>query len=386
MLQQYYRPTIAEINLDALTQNIDFFRRRLPEGTQIMAVVKANAYGHGVIPVTKHLQSIGINYFAVAFIDEAIELRKGGINDPLLVLGFTPGRALEEAFAYDLTITIFTKETAEQINYLGQKLGRKLKVHIKVDTGMGRIGVSPSELGEFYSFIKALPWVKVEGVFTHFATADERDKSFTLRQEKVFYEALKAADITNEIPMIHLANSAAAIDLPKLQQNTVRLGIAMYGLLPSAEVGATYQELQPVMTMKTVIAYVKRILPGETVSYGATFRAQRETVVATLPIGYADGLSRNLSNKGSVLISGQEAPIIGRICMDQTMVDITDITEAKVGDEVVVFGKQLSAHLPLDKHAKLVKTINYELATLVGRRVPRIYLKNGLVFETTNII
>ncbi|TCS79584.1 alanine racemase [Tepidibacillus fermentans] len=382
----YYRPTVAEINLDAMTDNILFFRNHLPKQVEIMAVVKANAYGHGVIPVVHHLQSIGIRNFAVAFIDEAIQLRKAGVVDRILILGHTPVEAIEEAFRYDIRVTVFTKDVLERINQIGEKLRKPLKVHLKIETGMGRIGVYPEDVNSYYEIIRSSPWIELEGVFTHFATADEKDKGFTRLQYQRFIEAVHLIEKFQEIPIIHISNSAAMIDLPDLPQNMVRLGISLYGMLPSDEVGIRPQQLKPVMTLKTKISFIKKVNPGQTISYGATYKVEKKSIVATIPIGYADGFPRGLSNKGYVLIHGKKAPILGRVCMDQTMVDVTEIPNVKEGDEVVIYGEQQGSVLRMDDHAKLLETINYELATSVGYRIPRVYYKNGQIIKISHYL
>jgi len=380
----YYRPTVAEINLDAITHNVAFFKNHLSKKVELTAVVKADAYGHGAVPVVKHLQTIGIHSFAVAFLDEAIELRKAGIDDPILVLGYTPKEGVETAIRHHITLTIFSDEMIESIHQEGMRLGEICKVHIKVDTGMGRIGLPPEEVSSFILQLQRSPWIKVEGIFTHFATADEKDKSFTMQQYNTFQHVVEQAKKIVDIPYIHVANSAALIDLPDLNQTMGRLGISLYGLLPSREVSIHPEQLKPVMSLKTKIVYLKKLKPGQTVSYGATFKAKKETLVATLPIGYADGLSRSLSNKGYVLVQGQKAPIIGRVCMDQTMIDVTHIPHVSLYDEVVIFGMQQGQYLSIDEHAKMLNTINYELVTFVGKRIPRIYRKDGKIIEVKN--
>lgn len=386
MTLPFYRPTIATINLDALTHNINFFRDRLSKDFQIMAIVKADAYGHGVIPIVKHLKDIGITYFAVGFLDEALQIRKAGFKDPILVLGYTPKDGIELAFENNVALTVFSHDIVDQINLVGEKYRKKLKVHIKVDTGMGRIGIFPSELYSFFMETKNKEWIDIEGVYTHFATADEKDKTFTLKQTEIFNNALEKIRLSDKINYIHLSNSAALIDLPEIDQNIARLGISLYGLLPSSDVNLTQADLEPVMSLKTEIIYLKEIESGQTISYGATYKAKRKTLVATLPIGYADGLSRKLSNKGYVLIHGQRAPIIGRVCMDQTMIDVTDISQVKVGDQVIIFGSQDGNFLSIDEQAKIAETINYELVTLIGKRIPRIYYKNGEIVEVSNYL
>lgn len=380
----FYRPTIAEIDLDAVTHNVHFFKERIPHSMTILAIVKADAYGHGAVPIVKHLQSIGIHYFAVAFIDEAIELRKAGIMDPILILGHTSISAVEKAFEYDITLTVFTKEIIKQIHLVGEKQKKKLKVHIKVDTGMGRIGVFPEEALTFFHELRKSPWIEIEGVFTHFATADEEDKTFTQKQYKTFMTVAEKMKSIQDIRFVHASNSAAMIDMPNLQQTMTRLGISLYGLLPSKNVKISNHHLKPVMSIKSKVVYLKKVFKGQSVSYGATFVAPRDTMVATIPIGYADGFSRGLSNKGFVLIRGEKAPVIGRVCMDQIMIDVTDIPLVQVDDEVVIYGTQNGLSIQMDDHAEQLGTINYELATLVGKRIPRIYLKDGQIDAVIN--
>lgn len=380
----FYRPTVVEIDLDAMSHNVEFFRNKIPEKTKLMAIVKADAYGHGSVPVVKHLKTIGVRYFAVAFLDEAIELRRAGIFDPILILGYTPNHGVEQAYKYDIALTVFTKDKIDQIHKVGKRLRKKLRIHIKVDTGMGRIGLFPSELHDFILYTKKSPWIQVEGIFTHFSTADEKDKSFTLKQYEQFKQEINKIKTIEKIPYIHLSNSAAMIDLPELEQTMARLGISLYGLPPSKEVHLSAQALKPVMSFKTKVIYIKKLNIGQTVSYGATFKATRETMVATLPIGYADGLPRRLSNKGYVLIHGQKAPIIGRICMDQTMIDVTDIPGVKPYDEVIIYGKQDHQYISVDENAQMLDMINYELVTMIGKRIPRLYRKDKEIIEVVN--
>ncbi len=379
-----YRQTYAEIDLDAITHNLRFFQKRLQDKVKIMAVIKANAYGHGSIPIAKHLESLEVPYFAVSCVGEGIELRNAGIKTPILILGYTSPEAIEAAILHALTITVFSTAILDQINNFGKKLKRKLKVHIKVDTGMGRIGLAPEEVEAFLHFAMTLKWIEIEGIFTHFAKADEKDKNFTWGQFEKFTTVMQEVGQSFLIPYVHLSNSAAMIDLPELTQTMARLGIGLYGLSPSSEVNITKEDLIPVLSLKTKVSHLKKINQGQSVSYGATFIAQRETWVATLPIGYADGISRGLSNKGFVLVKGEKAPIIGRICMDQMMIDVTDIDGVEVGSEVVIIGKQGEQIISVDDIAQLLNTINYELITLIGRRIPRVYITNGKIVSITN--
>ncbi len=384
MAKSFFRHTVIEIDLDAITDNLKFFKNKLASSTELMAVVKADAYGHGAIPVATHLQSLGVKYFAVAFLDEAIQLRKAGIQDRILILGYTPSDGIELACKYDIALTVYTLDTIKRVEEVGERLGKEICIHLKVDTGMGRIGLAPKDIDEYIDCIKEKKWIKLEGIYTHFATADEKDKSLTFKQYKSFSEVVSRVEKTFNLSIIHASNSAAAIDLAELSQTMVRIGIGLYGLAPSEEVDLLENDLKPVMTIKTEVIYVKTISPGQTVSYGATFKATRETKVATLPIGYADGFSRSLSNRGYVIVHGVKVPIIGRICMDQTMIDVTEIDDVQIGDEVIIVGSQNGQYITMDYNAKLLNTINYELVTLLGKRIPRIYKQNGNIVEIVN--
>ena len=382
----FFRPTVAEIDLDALGHNLQYFKNKLPQETKVMAVVKADAYGHGAIQIALYLQSIGVKYFAVAFLDEAIQLRHAGITEEILVLGYTPAKGIELAIEHNIAVTVYTLEMLRVIEAAGERAGQSVKVHLKVDTGMGRIGFVPSEIEQYIEALHEKRWIELVGVYTHFATADEANSEFTLQQRDLFHKVVTRLNQEFTIPLVHLSNTAAAINFSAIKQSAARIGIGLYGLSPAPEVVTGEDELEPVMSVKTEVIYVKTIQPGETVSYGATFRAERETVVATLPIGYADGFPRSLSNRGYVLIHGKYAPIIGRVCMDQTMVDVTDIADVMIGDEVVIFGEQAGERITVDYYAELLGTINYELVTIIGKRIPRIYIKNGEPVEIVNAL
>lgn len=384
MLSSYFRPTTLEINLDVLEYNLNYFKQKLSKEIELMAVIKANAYGHGVIPIVKHLQILGVKYFAVAFLDEAIQLRKAGILSSVLVMGHTPESGIELAIQHSISLTVYTFDVLEQMNKVGEELNKKVKVHIKVDTGMGRIGLKPDEVNNYYQEIKNYPWIEIEGLYTHFATSDEKDKTFTDQQYQLFQKIISEDKGLEKIPLRHVSNTAAISDLPNYSQSIARLGIGLYGLLPSQDVSILPEDIKPIMSLKTKVVLVKTINEGQTVSYGATFKAEKQTKVATLPLGYADGLSRRLSNIGQVLIHGTRAPIIGRICMDQTMIDVSKISNVQIGDEVVIIGSQDNECITVDDQAEMLGTINYELVTLFGERIPRIYLKDGNIVEVVN--
>lgn len=363
----------AEIDLGAIVHNLKIARSKLSEGVKLCAVVKANAYGHGAVAVAKTAVSAGADYLAVALTQEGQELREAGIKAPILILGAMPEGHGEAVVALDLEQAVHSIETARELSGAAVKLGKTVKIHMAVETGMNRIGCFPCEAGELAKSITSLPGITLVGMFSHFSKADEADKSFALKQFARFEEAtarVRAAGIT--IPLQHIANSAAIAELPQSQLSMVRQGITLYGLWPSEVVGLSQKdELWPALRLKARVVHVKTLAAGEAVGYGGTFVAAGTTRIATLPLGYADGLSRKLSNKGCVIIRGQKAPIVGRVCMDQVMVDVTRIADTAVGDEVLVFGgKEIS----LDTVAAWMDTISYEAACLISARVPRIFI------------
>jgi len=387
-LDSFYRPTWVEVSLDALSRNIEAFRRLLPAEIGIMAVVKADGYGHGAVQVARTALDCGAAYLAVAFLDEALELRRAGITAPVLVLGYTPVEGLALARDYDITINVFSDEVLDALAEQGDN-GRPVSVHIKLDSGMGRIGQHRED--DAISFIEKalrLPGVRVEGVFTHYACADETDKTHTHEQYRQFKRIVDHfADKGIRFPYVHAGNSATAIDLPELAYNMVRLGISMYGLYPSAEVNRKKIELEPVMSLKTGIVMVKTLPAGKTISYGATYVTQRDGErIATLPIGYADGFSRMLSGKANALVQGRKVPVVGKICMDQCMIDVTDVSGLRLDDEVVLLGRQGEQAITAEEIAGQLGTINYEITCMISHRVPRVYMQGGTVRNTVNLL
>jgi len=391
-LQAIYRPTLAEINLDHLRANYNAFREALPDHMKLLACVKANAYGHGAVEVARELQQLGAAYLSVAFLDEALELRQGGISGPILVLGYTPPEAVEIAYEYDVTITLFSSEVLQAIKALPVKPEKPLKVHIKIDSGMGRLGLLPGE--DAISFIEeafSLRQVVVEGMFTHFARADEENKDYTLGQYRRFRGVADALrDKGFHIPIIHTGNSAAAIDTPELSYNMVRVGIGLYGLYPSDEVNRKTVSLRPVMTLKTKLVYVKNLPPHSGISYGTKYVTEQEERIGTLPIGYADGFSRMLSGKAEVLIRGRRVPVVGNICMDQCMVSLKSFAEEaeqiKAGEEVVLIGQQSGEYITADELAAKLGTIHYEVVCMIAHRVPRLYIRDDIPVKTVNAL
>lgn len=385
-MDTFYRSTRVEISLDALRHNIEAFRRALPEQIALMAVIKADAYGHGAVQVAQETLEHGVSYLAVAFLDEAIELRQAGIEAPILVLGHTPVKGIELAAREGITLTVFSEEMLAALARRPQD-APELTVHIKIDTGMGRLGLQTTE--EAVAYIEramALSGVRVEGLFTHYACADEADKAVTLAQ----YDRFKAvvdhfASRGVRFPYLHAGNTAAAIDTPELSYNMVRLGIGMYGLYPSEEVRKDSVDLQPVMSIKTEIVHLKRVKAGAGISYGHRYHVRRdEESIATLPIGYADGYSRMLTGKAEALIRGKRVPVVGTICMDQCMAEATDVPGVSVGDEAVLLGCQGEDRISAEELADRLGTINYEITCMISHRVPRIYIRGGRIVHILN--
>jgi len=373
------RPTRVEINLEAIAHNIQAIRQKVGQAVKIMAVVKGDGYGHGALEVAKVALRSGAGYLAVAIPEEGVELRLAGIKAPILIFGLTPPGKVQDVVRYDLAQTICTTESAEALSAKAQELGKVAKVHIKVDTGMSRIGVIPEDAVKFVKEVAKLEAIDIEGIYTHFSVADSmsnaEDRTFTELQIIRFKEVIAELEGDGiQIPLKHAANSAGTLEFSSSYFDMVRPGIIIYGLNPSEEV-TDVVNLEPAMSFKTAIVYLKTVPPGASIGYGRTFITEKESVIATLPVGYADGYNRLLSNKGQVLVRGKRAPVIGRVCMDMTMIDVSHIPEAKIGDEVVLYGKQGCAEVPVGEIANNIGTIPYEVVTVVGKRVPREYLK-----------
>ncbi|MCL6477722.1 MAG: alanine racemase [Peptococcaceae bacterium] len=371
-------PAWAEVDLKALAHNAREIRRVTDPQAEVMAVVKANAYGHGSVEVSKVALANGATRLAVARAAEGAELRRAGLEAPIIVLGYTPPGLIREVVEYGLEQTVYGVEYALMVNEQAAGMGAKVPVHIKIDTGMGRLGLMAGSSSSVAGVkkIAALPHLEPVGIFTHFAAADSADKSFTKRQWESFIGMINALSREGlEFPLKHCANSAAIIDLPENCLNMVRAGIILYGLYPSVEVNRQRMDLKPVMSFKTRVAQVKEVPAGYSISYGCTYITEKATVIAVLPVGYADGYSRRLSSRGEVLIRGRRAPVVGRVCMDQCMVDVGSIPGVVAGNEVVLFGRQGEQMLPVEEVAGWIGTINYEVVCMVGARVPRIYMR-----------
>ncbi len=368
----------ATVNLNNIRYNIEQVSERIAKGTGIMAVIKADGYGHGAVAVARTLAGMDSVWgYAVATIDEAMEIVHIGCEKPILILGYVPPSMYGLAVTNGIRIPVFDLHSASKINAVAGQLGQKCKVHIKVDTGMGRIGIDPSDRGlEFVRQVSLMSNLEIEGIFTHFARADEKDKENALHQAKLFKDfTAKLEDEGIHIPLKHCSNSAAIIDMPDLHMDIVRSGIITYGLWPSDEVDKQNIDLKPAMEIKSAVIYIKDIEKGTPVSYGGTYVAEKTTRVATVSIGYADGFPRSLSNKGIVLIKGKRYHVIGRVCMDQLMVDIEMNDEISVGDVVTIVGRDGDEEITMDEFAALSDRINYEAVCDIGKRVPRVYTR-----------
>lgn len=372
------RPIWAEIDLDAVADNVRALIARA-NGARLMAIVKANAYGHGAVPVAKAALEAGASSLGVICVDEGVQLRDAGIEAPIVVLGHTPLRQAAEAVDARLTPTVGSLQFGLALSRFAVAAGVTLPVHIKVDTGMARYGVLPQDCPALAESLRALPGLAVEGIFTHFASADDPDPAFTHEQYQRF---LGTTEQLPWIPVRHAAASAATILLPEMALDMVRTGIAMYGYAPPD--AAT--ELRPVLSLKSRIARVHRLEAGGTVSYGRTWRAERPTTVGLVMAGYGDGVPRLLSNQGEVLIRGRRAPIIGRVCMDQLMIDLTDVPGAAVDDVVTLIGRQGDDAIGADDIGEMTGTISYEVLTGVAARVPRLYMRQGRVVEAQTLV
>lgn len=368
----------AEIDLDAMTYNLEHIKKNLKPGTKIIAVLKADGYGHGAVPLGRRIQQDPEVWgIAVATVEEGVELREAGITKPILILGYTYQEDYQKIVDMDFRPAVFKKSMAQELSKAALRAGKTLKIHIKIDTGMTRIGYRnvETDVPEILE-ISRLAGIEVEGIFTHFARADETDTTPARIQYEKFQEFLHALEEEGlSIPMKHCSNSAGIIRMQEANLDAVRAGIILYGLYPSPEVEQEPVPLKPLMSLRSHIAYIKTVEPGVEISYGGIFTTTRKTRVATIPVGYADGYARGLSNKGSVLIHGKRAPILGRVCMDQFMVDVTDIPEARELDQVTLLGKDQEDCITMEELGNLSGRFNYEFACCISKRVPRVYLE-----------
>lgn len=368
------RPTRAEINLANLRHNLRQFRRHLPAATRLMAVVKADGYGHGAVEIARHALTEGADYLGVALVEEGIVLRKAGLMAPILVFGSPPPELVPLFFEHRLIPTVYSMDLAQRFSAEAQQRGEQILLHVKVDTGMGRVGIfPPGDAAQFLAALQTMPGLQVEGIYTHMAAADEKDRRYTERQLGIFKRLLGILEEKGLCPPLkHAANSAAAMLYPSAWLDMVRLGISMYGHYPSNEV-AWPLDLKPLLTLKSSIAFLKEVPAGTAISYGCTYTTMERASIATIPLGYADGYNRLLSNRGCVLVGRQRAPVVGRVCMDQFLVRVDAISDVKAGDEVVLLGRQGEEEITAEDIAALLGTINYEVLCAISARVPRVY-------------
>lgn len=390
-MREEYQRVYAQVDLDAIRSNMDHMKQNIHQETQMIAVVKTDGYGHGAIPIAKELESLPYLWgFAAATPEEAFILRKAGVVKPILILGYAFPYSYERLIEEEIRMTLFRQDTLSELSEAVRRLSEKgkrvkAKVHIKVDTGMSRIGIRPD--GEGASFVKQAletEGIEVEGIFTHFARADEADKRAANRQLQVFADFTKRMEEETgvNIPLKHCSNSAGIVELPQANMAAVRAGITLYGLWPSEEVSRDIVSLTPALSLYSHLVYIKEIKAGEEVSYGGTFQAKKDMRIATVPVGYGDGYPRGLSGKGYVLLHGKKAAVLGRICMDQFMIDISEIEEAREGDRVTLIGTEGEQHLTMEELGILSGRFNYELACCLGKRIPRVYTKGGKVLCT----
>lgn len=380
-----YQRVWAEVDLDAIWENMVHMKENIAEKTKILAVIKTDGYGHGGVPIAKMLEQLDFMFgYAAATYEEAHVLREAGVKKPILILGYTFPYCYEELIREEIRPAVYRRDTVEELVAAAAKVGQKAKVHIKVDTGMGRIGITPDEEGlEFVRFLMGHPELEVEGIFTHFAKSDEEDKTSAYHQLALFQNFIDRiqTELGITIPVKHCSNSAAILEMPQANMDMVRAGITTYGLYPSEEVSKDIVPLRAAMSLYSHIVYCKTIHAGQSVSYGGLFTAQKDTRVATIPVGYGDGYPRSLSGKGYVLIRGKKAPILGRVCMDQFMVDISEIPGVMEGDKVTLLGVDGTERITAEELGELSGRFNYEFVCDLGKRIPRVYRQHGEITE-----
>ena len=381
-MKEYYR-VYADIDLDAIYENVKNAKALLKKDTKMMAIVKADGYGHGAVEVARQIDEL-VDAYGVAILEEGIELRKAGFTKPILILGYTPKPLYPAMIRYDIATAVFTMEMAKAISDTDVAMHKNANIHIKLDTGMSRIGFAiTKESKEIIEQIAKLPGIEIKGCFSHFARMDEKDKTKANEQFAKFTKMVNALEKDGvDLGIRHISNSAGIMEAPEVQMDMVRNGICLYGLYPSEEVQKERLPLKPAMELKAYVSYVKTLEPGVEIGYGGTYTTTKKTRVATIPVGYADGYSRCLSGKGSVLIHGKKAPILGRVCMDQFMVDVTDIDNVCVGDRVTLFGKDGDSCITIEEISAMAHSFNYEFVCDIGKRIPRVYYRHGKVIET----
>lgn len=375
----------AEIDLDALAENFEHIKGLLRPQTKVLAVVKANAYGHGAVACAKTLLAAGADYLGVATLDEAMQLRRVGIAAPILILGYTAPEEAECLVREHITPTVYSLAFAQALSATAVRLQKRASVHLKINTGMERIGFDVTDVKTILQVCR-LPGLETEGIFTHLACADEIDSSGVHMQFKRFTDVIQALRVAGiNIPLQHILNSAGIFDFPEYQLTMVRPGIILYGYYPSEYIHRERAALRPVMSVKTQVIHLHKVMAGSGISYGWSYVAPRDMMVATVPIGYADGYKRLLSGKVCMLADGQRVPVLGKICMDQCMIDVSSVHTIHVGDVITVLGQENQSSVTADELAKLCQTISYEIVSTIGTRIPRLYLKNGRVLNESAI-
>lgn len=385
MLENYQR-VYAAVDLDAVCYNMEQMHRNLAEGTKMIGVIKTDGYGHGAVPIGRELERLSyVSGYAVATAEEAFILRKAGLKKMILILGYSFPYSYEEMIRQEIRPAVFRPDSVKELAACARRIGKDVCVHVKVDTGMTRVGIRPDESGlRFVEQLISMEGIRVEGVFTHFARADEMDKTSASKQLARFLSFIEQIEtgLGYHIPVRHCSNSAGIVELPEANLDAVRAGITLYGLWPSSEVSRTIVSLRPVLSLKSHVVYVKEVEAGVPISYGGTYITPDKTLVATIPVGYGDGYPRSLSGIGYVLIKGRKAPILGRVCMDQFMVDVSHIPDVEPGDEVTLIGKDKEEEITMEMLGDLSGRFNYELACDLGKRIPRVYLKEGKIVGT----
>lgn len=388
IMEEFSKRTWAQIDLDALEYNFKSIKSKLKKDTKVLCVLKADAYGHGAGFLVKEYEKMGADWYGVSNLDEAIELRKNGAKKPILIFGYTPSNMAHLLYKYDISQALFSLEYAQKLHEKCKSKNLKLKVHLKIDTGMSRIGFFAQtkeniekSLQEIIEIKETMPELELEGMFTHFSVSDDvtNNRRYTIKQYDNFMSMAKKLESSGiKIPLKHCCNSGGIINFPEMHLDMVRAGVILYGLHPSKETENKI-DLKPVMQLKTVISQVKTIPKDVSISYGRTFVSKKEMKIASVAIGYADGYSLRFSNKAEMIVSGKRAPIVGRVCMDQLMLDVSNIGGVHEGDIVTVFGTDDKETITVDELADLIGTINYEIICLIGKRVPRVYVKGGEV-------
>ena len=373
----------AEVDLDAIAENAERLHKNTAEGTGMLAVVKADGYGHGSVPIARRLEGLDYMFgFAVATPEEAHILRAAGIRKPVVILGYAFPYSYELLAREEIRPTVFSERDLDALEEAAGRAGKPVRVHVKVETGMNRIGIRPNREGlSFLEEVMSRKWIEIEGIYTHFARADEADKASAVKQLETFLDFLHMMkrELSLDIPVRHCSNSAAILEMPEANMDLVRAGIALYGIYPSGEMGRENVILKPALSLYSHIVHIKTIEAGESVGYGGTFTADRSTRVATVPVGYGDGYPRGLSNRGQILIRGRRAAVLGRICMDQFMVDVSHIPEAAAGDRVVLLGRDGGEYMGAEELGEISGRFHYELVCDLGARVPRVYTEEGRI-------